>query len=790
MDDGLFRYSKDAPLSPWAERFPNADISYVSGHINHSILAPKYPRVNDPKYYDPDALPADNQVPKSYKEIDNCLACEQVQQGRLYNLQTWQAAVLRRYLRFSPEVGFISGGHRPGDASTTGQHFPTLIPPSPGPTALSSNFPQNQVRNEQKAFQIYERDRIKVDEAKWFSFFRKERWFDWLHIDPDFEELPGRNWTVDDPDIWKHLSLSIELADRMLKALIQDKHDGLQTMLYGRIDYWDQHVDCFGPPPLPDGMVLLSHAQEVLLSQTRGEPSCQWDHIATHSSQDWADRLEKLFNTIIWGFGHLDKGVDGQTNYANIDDKHFPYSSILVVHIGWFVTMLESDLALEELCTLQVNLAITIIHELMHAIYRTRHNNDNYVGTLTDKKRNGGRFGIPAEPFINGYGFRETGFCMEHKFFGGCQFRYPETTGNDKYSIPLAVVANEWPWYWSSDVNSPGANYAQEGYVGRMEHIPSVWMSKLLSKYFWRDPAFPSKSENFFHRNQIIQVQYELRQGNPCCKNGLVVKDPRSLKYKYPEDGHMLRELKEKTYQWKNYRKSWFEKTMAEWNLTPWRDVTARKIIGQFVESFRKKDFLKCQGYAKDLRKRVDDSSLGNFRRYMPITDKKSDRWVWYCIGLLMEASIPISLRSPMRTKENAGWVHELVPSKEAAAVGNSEMVFIIANEIKRKNEVGGFRNFLLNHIQGTRITKFTQLDIVRLIRDVLGLVTFNSAVVSLGFLRAIMAATNALEKDRQDIQSNYGNAQRTRWASDWFFQFPEYDPALFKYENKKWVKQ
>ncbi|KAK5624956.1 hypothetical protein RRF57_000672 [Xylaria bambusicola] len=796
MDDGLYRYSKAAPLSPWAKRFPDINISYVSEYVNHSILAPEYPRINDPKYYDLDGPPADQQIPKNYKEVDNFLSCEAVQEVQLYNLRTWQAAVLRRHVRFSPDVGFMSGGHRPGDASTKGQLFSALPPPG-----LGSSFPHYLTSNEKKHFQIYERDRIKVDETKWFSFFRKERWFDWLHISPEFEDMPGRNWTVDDPDIWNHLSLSIELADRMLKALVQDRHDGAPNdalwpnRLLGPtgLDVSGNHsepiepipklpkrvvlisatysVDYFGPPPSPDAMVLLSHPVELLLSQSRGEPSCQWDHselnqygamkqgqdcsqlflVTTHSSQDWKDRLEQLFDMLIWSFAHLDGGVEGQTNVAYVNDQNYPYSAIIVVHIGWFVTMLDTDLALEELCTLQVSLAITIIHELMHAVHRARHHNDNYVGTLTDKNRNCRGFGVPPEPFIDGEGFRENGFCMEHKFFGGCHFRHPHITGNDKYAIPLAIVANEWPWSWSKDEKVPDAKFAKDGYVGRLDHIPSLWISKVLSESFWQDPAFPSKSENFFHRNRIISLEYEIEGGIPRYREGVIVKDPNLLKYKYPEDGHLVRELEERNYQWENYRRSWF---------------------------FQKKDLLNCMNYARELWERVDESSLASFQNHMPAA------------RLLMEASIPISLRDITRAKVHTGWHHELLPSKEAAAAGNSEMVQILANLFDQKDELGTPRKYVDNHIQGTRTIFFSQFDFLKLIRDVVSFVTLNSALVSLGFLNAILAAAAALEKDRQVIQRNYHSGHHTRWASDWFFKFPEYDPNLSRHENGKWVTQ
>lgn len=76
-------------------------------------------------------------------------------------------------------------------------------------------------------FAVYQRERIVVDEMKWFDFFRKERWYDWIHVPENFEEdKAGETWSVDDPKLWDMLRVIIELANRMLKALIQDGNKG------------------------------------------------------------------------------------------------------------------------------------------------------------------------------------------------------------------------------------------------------------------------------------------------------------------------------------------------------------------------------------------------------------------------------------------------------------------------------------------------------------------------------------------------------------------------------------
>ncbi|KAJ3579028.1 hypothetical protein NPX13_g1535 [Xylaria arbuscula] len=742
--DWLCRYSKDAPSSPWAERFPDETTLYESDNVNHSLLAPEYPRVNDAKYYDPGGPPDQQLIPLSYQEVDKFLAGEKVQRTKFYQLHTWQALIFRRYLQFSPRTGFISGGHRPADAKTTGLPFN-----SPQPLGLPSSLPTNLLSEEQKHFQVYMNERIQVNEANWFSFFGKWRWFDWIHSIPDSTEQPERTWTVDDSDVWNILRVSIELADRMLKALIHDKNEGVSRFTSATGFY---HMDYFGPTPSPDASVLLSHHKEELISEFRGETSCQWDSILAYSPEDWAKRLEQLLGLVIWSFGYLDYAVDGCCGVAHIDDNNSrPYDALILLHIGWFETLLKSDLTLEERCSMQVGIAVTILHELGHAIIRCRYKNDNYAGNMLNPQRSGV---TPPEPFIDGEGFRECGFYMEHEFFGGCQFRLR----NDRFGIPLVIVSYEYPWCWASHDRVPDATYARDGHVGYVDHVPSTWISKMLSESFWQDLNFPRKSENFFHNNRIGRVKYTIQNMRPQYSVKLLLEDPDLLTHKYPEDRILVDDILETNRQWMNYREFWYQRTFKEWDSTP----IARRMVGW-----------------------VDDSSADTFKNDMPMIGKTRHYWVWYCIGLLMEASIPISLRSIHRYRgPPIKWNHQLMPSQEAAAAGNVDMIFVRANSFGEQNEASRPRAMFNNQVRGIHTDNFTQLDFVDLVDDILQMVVMDGAVVAPGFISAIANASQQLRADREALRASYSNASRARWASKWFFEFPEYDPKLYHLVN------
>ncbi len=73
--------------------------------------------------------------------------------------------------------------------------------------------------------EAYSRKSIEVNEAGWFDFLQKYRWYDltkcWNSRVPE-----GGPWSVDNPKVWDNLRGSIELANRLLRALIIDRHNG------------------------------------------------------------------------------------------------------------------------------------------------------------------------------------------------------------------------------------------------------------------------------------------------------------------------------------------------------------------------------------------------------------------------------------------------------------------------------------------------------------------------------------------------------------------------------------
>jgi hypothetical protein len=116
---------------------------------------------------------------------------------------------MMRYVRFSDTSGLIPGGHQQSD------YGPVAAPTAPGAKV--------ELR-EDIALQLFHKERVQIDESKWLPFLRKDRWYDLLQARQN--PVLGRygRWSPDNTRVWEVLSISIELANRMFNALIDEKH--------------------------------------------------------------------------------------------------------------------------------------------------------------------------------------------------------------------------------------------------------------------------------------------------------------------------------------------------------------------------------------------------------------------------------------------------------------------------------------------------------------------------------------------------------------------------------------
>ncbi|KAI0437977.1 hypothetical protein F4803DRAFT_555489 [Xylaria telfairii] len=765
--------------SPWAARFPLEVYTLSSEDERHSLLAPRVPRIDDPMYYDQDPAMPPNYPPLTPEELDELFYAETIQSELYGGMTTWELAALNRHIRFSPETGFLSGGHRPIDRATVGlaSRVPQIMVPGP---SLGLRLPIPIRTNEERDFAVYLRERIEVDENRWFSFICKEKWYDWIQVSETFEHPAGETWSVDDPKIWGMLRIVLELVDRMLKALIEDRNKGgmwktfsfsgavelgLRTILYGRIDYWENFVDIFGPEPssmdLPS--VLISYETEQRIARLRGIP-CEWDFILKKTSQDWIDRLYVLFKGLLWGFRE-DPGVEAQCHVLPVvNDSGVDYTAMILISLPRLQTMLHSKLTLAELCNAQTHLAMVIIHELMHALLIARYWDDSYKGNCLDALKEGPSG--PDEPYLDGVGLPEVGHYMEQQFFGGC-------------AILHLVVFGDFPWPGCTRHECPAPNCPslQPGATVTAHITPAAWAAKMLSESFWQDPAYPMKSANSFHRNSVFFADAIVgAMGQPDAQ----ARSLDTLPFQYPEDAMALDAWDERNRIWDSYRQGWYFDARMEWDDSPWGRSFVRDKLEEFAVGFERRDLLKCNSAAWELIASIPTNrDRQTFLDHLPLNRRKDPHWAWHAIGLLMLASIPRAMIAMTRGTNRGSYFLHLTPSRAATAEGTSLPVYIVVHDTSDEGMLHSRLHTLYNALEDKgALPDYTQRTCLGLLTNMLTFIMENEGIVHGRLFDTILAAHNALYEDRKAIAMSYPEVPvwTSKWASRWFFKFPAYD--------------
>lgn len=208
--------SASPPSSPWAQRYPAPEALVVVNNTKRSLLAPHCPRINDPKFYDQDPNQFTDHGIWNLAEVDSVFWSEKIQERTFWGTLTFQLAALNRHVTFSSAstCELILSGHQPPVDNLVGR-LPQLN------SSGSSSAPRPR---EADNFKVYQRKRVRIDETKWLSFLRKDRWFDWIQYSPNKRSRPEKTWSVDDPTVWDALRPVLELTHRIFKALIDDRH--------------------------------------------------------------------------------------------------------------------------------------------------------------------------------------------------------------------------------------------------------------------------------------------------------------------------------------------------------------------------------------------------------------------------------------------------------------------------------------------------------------------------------------------------------------------------------------
>ncbi|KAK8033830.1 hypothetical protein PG991_003228 [Apiospora marii] len=172
------------PESPWAQHFtPSKDPFFrqTGDGVHHSGLAPTIPDIPWSKIDQP--LPQQQLPLPNMQELDVLFYSERNQTQNRSGIQSWRLPSL---------LGGVSKG--------------------------------NDVEIDPEL--------ISVDETQWFNFFKRARWFD-LRVDgvagvpnphPDLLKYHNNWWTADNPAIWSKLRIVMELMNRIVSTIVEERH--------------------------------------------------------------------------------------------------------------------------------------------------------------------------------------------------------------------------------------------------------------------------------------------------------------------------------------------------------------------------------------------------------------------------------------------------------------------------------------------------------------------------------------------------------------------------------------
>ncbi|KAI0157517.1 hypothetical protein GGR57DRAFT_511080 [Xylariaceae sp. FL1272] len=396
---------------------------------------------------------------------------------------------------------------------------------------------------------IMNHESIDVDETDWFPWLQKDRWWN------------TRYWNVDDVNVWQAISPAIELCNRFWMHMIDERHTGLQTFLYGRLDYW-QNWDPNVPEGFDNKTVLLSLELERRLSAQRGIP-CFGEYMTGFREMDWALRLCRLTKYTTWHVADMDKEGIVDWGETGLEDHIIGINSILVR------SLMDDSISLSERCLITVNLAVTLLHESMHTIMSTR---------LTRDKQNDPAWFLdpsldhpdePALDFIGSPEDWEVGVAFEQAVFGGKMAS--KSSSNLFFPAEFIHHADEDILiyaYWLEPSPFP----IDESI--RIPRLTSLWASQLLSKAFWENERTPfgapyQKTANNFQRRTVVasRAPQELRPGR---KDAAITSHGVGISVTgFDEYQQIYSDWEERETTVASHRNPWYPQAEASWTTTP-----------------------------------------------------------------------------------------------------------------------------------------------------------------------------------------------------------------------------
>ncbi|KAK8105058.1 cytochrome b5 [Apiospora kogelbergensis] len=517
-------------LSPWAQRFGQSSSGAWVGMdgLDHSGLAPEMPNLNE-TYHADDFLPAGDQTPfpmPTLAELDRLFMGEQEQTLGLGGFKTWEFGPLNNTL-----YGGYFGGHQ--------------IPRSM----------EDEVYNEI----AFDEGRLVIDESKWLPWFRRDNWWE-NKIPDDIRKLGGRKYfSVDDDGIWNELRVCLELANRIMNTLIDERHPLMIAAVLN-------DVDPNAPPEERRIRLDPEDSQKMSTEELRDQ--------ITRMGEEWIissflpDRWNISNGNTLMGLWSLNDPQIG-SNEERV--------GVLGMAVYRLRALVEGALTPAEKCMVQFSYAKTICHESMHALFSWH---TEYGQLLRD-------------PFINDEISREIGRSFENMIFGGHihtapTSRHSRTAESWTEGNMLTLLSEPFPGRGSLRYGGKPADLPE---MEDTNIVPVLWVSALLSEKFW-------ETEVAKYGSRALKMPQYVKTTRRF-KNGTTFNSPETLDVDTPLDTLRDRlrtttlDFNNRNLKWIQLR-PWYQEEGFKWFISPWGVDAWRSALSNFKVAHARQDEREC----------------------------------------------------------------------------------------------------------------------------------------------------------------------------------------------------
>ncbi|KAI1822030.1 hypothetical protein F4861DRAFT_516486 [Xylaria intraflava] len=766
------------PLSPWAERYGPMSYESVDGAfkrdtVQHSCFAPDHP-----VFYGDDFDTQGWGQFQSGDHKDRFFMADNRFKHIFQGNMPWQLGPLNRLLRFN------------GPAHVPGGNFHTTDDPA------QSDSPD----------QIFQRECFTVDEDTWFDFFKKDRWYDVPAVEPI---LSQDKWTVEDPMVWGELRIAIELANRMLNSLIDDKHDFLLTILYGKFMPWKLAAQLFRmniPEPQPNARVLLSPTffKKRWTQLNPGLP-CGADALLALTGKHWRQRLKLLLTRQEWALYPTDLPGVHSRNMGATYGNHL--NSIILLNVCYIRPLLRGTVTLAERCWLYVLQAQVILHELSHSICNNRMDRDaspalNMLSPGVSRLR---------EAYVDFGGSAEMGYYMEKMVFGG-SLRVPYYFDLD--TIPMLPHVMTWPFLDLTSqqtvlgLKAEGHPDFAPGVENKLILIPSIFASTLMSDNFWSGRRYDRKSDNFFHMPLLFCSRSPHDPSVPGASHyrlpvTIENRDQFDAAYAAGRLSHcavdMLRNWELRERLWSEAHLGWYEEEKSIWERSPWGFQAARATLMTFNAEWANGAFRRSVYTCALNADRLTFSFAYTKHRndYIMSLVRRPGLWVWHAVGLLMNAAIPIRLEAQSRPPKNHIVSREMTPSASMQSRHQRDKKFpdpVPQNSYPLELSQTVLYDPIERDGEDIPLEGVTHMDFLDHLRSLISLWADARVTLSRPWLGEILRVEAKLRARWEQLEALMPDwrLRRALWADGaWDFDIPEYDPdanCQWDPDSETWV--